>query len=40
MQKYATKEAADAATEESSDEEDDMSSISSFEDDGTAGMEL
>ncbi|KAJ3091439.1 hypothetical protein HK102_000561 [Quaeritorhiza haematococci] len=39
VSKYATKEAADAATDESSDE-DEMSSIGSYSDDETGGMEL
>lgn len=40
VQRYATKEAADAATEDDSDDDDDMSSISSFDEDEAPGMEL
>jgi ubiquitin-conjugating enzyme E2 H len=40
VQKYATKEAADAATDDEDGDDDDMSSISSFEDEEAAGMEL
>ncbi|KAJ3294129.1 Ubiquitin-conjugating enzyme E2 8 [Borealophlyctis nickersoniae] len=39
VSRYATKEAADAATDES-ESDDDMSSIGSFSDEEAAGMEL
>lgn len=40
VQRYATKEAYDAAAEKSDEEEDEMSSIDSFSDEEAAGMEL
>lgn len=39
VKKYATKAAADAAADESTDEEDELSSISSFDEDETKDME-
>lgn len=40
VQRHATKEAYDAAADESDDEEEEMSSIDSFSDEEAAGMEL
>ncbi|KAI8824267.1 ubiquitin-conjugating enzyme/RWD-like protein [Fimicolochytrium jonesii] len=38
--RYATKEAADAATDESGSDDDDMSEVGSFSDDDVPGLEL